>query len=63
MAERVRRAIGAKPATGVETVRTPGVRASARNAASRTDRGTNASLIARRRRARGSGRLARRAVG
>lgn len=61
---RVRRPIGAKPgAQATETVRTPGVSASARNAASRTDRGTNASLQAKRRRARGSGRLSRREIG
>lgn len=64
MAARVRRPIGAKPGNqATETVRTPGIGAAARNAASRTDRGTNASLIARRRRSRGSGRLARREVG
>jgi hypothetical protein len=59
---RTRRAIGAKPENETETkpVRTPGVSAGARNAASRTDRGLNASLKGVRRRVRGSGRLARR---
>jgi|1048.fasta_scaffold00018_11 hypothetical protein len=57
---RIKRAVGAKPTSDIQPTKTPGVSASARNAASRTDRGASASLFQRRRRVRGSGRLARR---
>lgn len=57
---RIRRAIGARPTDDAELVRSPRVSASARNAASRTDRGLNASLQGRAKRTRGSSRNARR---
>jgi hypothetical protein len=57
---RIRRAIGARPADDTELARSPRVSASARNAASRTDRGLNASLNAKVKRTRGSSRNARR---